>query len=93
MSDKPLEEFVVPPELLGLVREAAWELDELARILPDVVPLAEDSGHFVVRGIAGRLLRLSSVIQSVLDGGSSSGTWLLWTIATLAGCMLIYALI
>ena len=37
--------------------------------------------------------KISSSEATAPDGGSNSGAWLLWTIATLAGCMLIYALI
>lgn len=46
--------------------EAAWEIDALARILPEQVPIIDGchGAHHVVRGIAGRLLRLSSLLMS-----------------------------
>lgn len=48
--------------------QAAWELDALARILPGQVPNEADCNgpHFVVRGIAGRMLRLSKVLMDGL---------------------------
>lgn len=55
-----------------LCMEVAWEIDALARKLPDLVPLVADDGgaHFLVRAIAGRLLRLTSVLMEV---GSEKG--------------------
>ena len=55
--------------------EAAWEIDALARILPDQVPNIEEchGAHHVVRGIAGRLLRLTSLLMSGIgEGGDDS---------------------
>lgn len=48
--------------------EVAWELDALARVLPGLVPnVGEAHGAYhAVRGIAGRFLRLSSVLMSGL---------------------------
>lgn len=48
--------------------EAAWEIEALARVLPDLVPIDESGAHYVVRAIASRLLRLSSVLQSAMQG-------------------------
>lgn len=52
-----------------LCLEAAWVLDALARVLPDLVPNIDeaDGAHHAVRGVAGRFLRLSSVLMSALD--------------------------
>lgn len=50
--------------------EAAWELDALARVLPGLVPCVADGApdpHFVVRAMAGRLLRLSGVLMGMAD--------------------------
>lgn len=48
--------------------EAAWELDALARILPSQVPHVDDlQAHHAVRGIAGRMLRLSKLLMEGLD--------------------------
>lgn len=47
--------------------EAAWEMDAIARALPGMVNRDEHFGHLQVRAMAGRLLRLSSVIMSGLD--------------------------
>ena len=44
--------------------EAIWEIDVLARRLPSL--LAEDDGEFLVRAMAGRMLRLASVLMSGL---------------------------
>lgn len=49
--------------------EAAWEIDALARALPGQVPNIAECAEagLVVRGIAGRLLRLAFVLMSGLD--------------------------
>ncbi len=49
--------------------EAVWELDALARVLPGLVPnIAEvDGAHYAVRGVAGRILRLSWVLMNALE--------------------------
>lgn len=48
--------------------EAAWEIDALARILPNLVPCEEeDKGRMAVRGVAGRLLRLAFVLMNGID--------------------------
>ena len=55
--------------------EAAWEINALARILPDQVPNIDEcrGAHHVVRGISGRLLRLSSLLMSGIgEGGNDS---------------------
>lgn len=48
--------------------EAAWEIDALARALPGQVPNIAECAEagLVVRGIAGRLLRLSFVLMAGL---------------------------
>lgn len=51
-----------------LCTEAAWEIEALARVLPSLVPIEDRGAHFVVRAMAGRLLRLSMVLQSALEG-------------------------
>ena len=52
-----------PRQMLCL--EVAWEIDALARVLPELVPnIAENNGaHFVIRALSGRLLRLSNVLM------------------------------
>ena len=53
-----------------LCLEVAWEIDALARVLPGLVPCVADGTpdpHFVVRAIAGRLLRLSGVLMGMAD--------------------------
>jgi hypothetical protein len=64
-----VSERLITAEMADLAREAAWELDALARALPGLVPRRADNdgAHELTRGICGRFLRLSSVIQSVLD--------------------------
>lgn len=49
--------------------QAAWEVDAIARALPGMVNRDEHFGHLQVRAMAGRLLRLSSVIIFGLDDG------------------------
>lgn len=53
-----------------LCLELAWEIDALARVLPGLVPCVADGTpdpHFVVRAMAGRLLRLSGVLMGMAD--------------------------
>ena len=52
-----------------LCLELAWEMDALARVLPGLVPSVDGSTdpHFVVRAMAGRLLRLSGVLMGMVD--------------------------
>lgn len=50
--------------------EAAWEIDALARALPGMVERvveAESQAHYLARGVAGRMLRLTSVLMSAID--------------------------
>jgi len=62
-----------------LCLEVAWEIDAVARVLPGLVPRVADSDgaadpHFVVRAMAGRLLRLSSVLMGLADGDDDPDT-------------------
>lgn len=52
-----------------LCLEVAWEIDAISRVLPGLVPcVAENTDqHFVVRAMAGRLLRLSGVLVGLAD--------------------------
>lgn len=51
-----------------LCLEVAWEIDALARVLPGLVPsIDKNDAHFVVRAMAGRLLRLSHVLMGAAD--------------------------
>ena len=51
-----------------LCLEVAWEIDAMARVLPDLVPNTDEGygHHFLVRAMAGRLLRLSNVLMGAL---------------------------
>lgn len=61
------KDVYLPPARAALCLEAAWELDALARLLPKLVTPNDEQEHLTVRGVAGRLLRLSSVLMSVLN--------------------------
>lgn len=51
-----------------LCLEVAWELEALALVLPGMVPEdAKQSAHAVVRGMAGRIKQLTSVLMSGLS--------------------------
>ena len=54
---------------LRMCLQAVWEIDALARALPTLVPGSDDdsSQHLVARGVAARMLRLSSCLMSGLD--------------------------
>lgn len=47
--------------------QCAWELDKIARMLPELVPLDEDQAHYAVKALAGRMLRLTSALMSLAD--------------------------
>jgi len=51
----------------NLLLDAVFEIDKLARVLPGMVPLDECQAYYAVRGIAGRMLRLTHVLMSGLD--------------------------
>jgi len=56
---------------INVINQAVWEMDALARVLPDLIPLTEDQAHYVARGICGRMLRLTSAIMCALDDSES----------------------
>lgn len=47
--------------------QCAWELDAIARKLPEMVPLDEDAAHYAVKALAGRMLRLTSALMSLTE--------------------------
>lgn len=56
-----------------LLLEAVWELDKLGRVLPNLVPLDDDQNHYAVKGVAGRMVRLTSALMDGLQGTSDDG--------------------
>lgn len=62
MADRNL-----PETIHATMLQAVYELDKLARVLPSLVPVDEDQHHYAVKGVAGRMLRLTSVLLSGLD--------------------------
>ncbi len=57
--------------------EATWEIDALALLLPKTAPQEKmyESGHLAVRGIAGRMRALSSILMSGLEDADSIDRW------------------
>ena len=56
-------------ERLMVCLECVWELDALAMLLPDIVPVNPDGHnekHFAVRGVAGRIKQLAGVLVAGL---------------------------
>jgi hypothetical protein len=49
--------------------QAAWEIDALARILPDHVPPDEHQAHMVIRGLAVRISNLAEQLMAGLGDG------------------------
>lgn len=50
-----------------LCLEVAWEIDAIARVLPQFAPSGDDvDGHFLVRAMAGCMLRLSKLLMGAL---------------------------
>lgn len=52
---------------IKVMNQAVWEMDALVRSLPDLVPMAEDQVHFVVRGLCGRMVQLTGILMCALD--------------------------
>lgn len=52
--------------------EGAWELDKIARILPDLVPLDDDQNHYAVKAMAGRMLRLTNMLMDAFNQDESN---------------------
>jgi len=50
-----------------LCLEGVWELEKIAKTLPDLVSMREDGEHFIVRALAGRMLQLTGTLMSALD--------------------------
>jgi hypothetical protein len=50
-----------------LCLEGVYELDKIARVLPQLVPLDDDQNHYAVKALAGRMLRLTSMLMSGMD--------------------------
>lgn len=54
-------------ERVRVCLEAVWEIDAMAKMLPGVVTPSVEGEHLMVRAIAGRMLRLTSMLMSGLD--------------------------
>lgn len=66
--DRETEVFMLSKSRHDICMEAVIELDALCRILPDLVHVEGDhEPHMVVRGIAGRMLRLANVLIAGID--------------------------
>ncbi len=61
-----MAEMTLTDDAQGLFYEAVYELDKLSRILPGLVPLTDDQTHYAVKGVAGRMVRLSGVLMQLL---------------------------
>lgn len=46
--------------------QSAYELDKIARTLPGLVPRTEDQEFYLVKALAGRMLRLTSALMGAL---------------------------
>lgn len=62
-----MAEMTVSQERYGILIDAVYELDKLARVVPDLVPLNEDQAFYAVRGLCGRMLRLTKILMSGLN--------------------------
>lgn len=69
MSENQTSGVVLSGERLTICMGAATELSVLAHQLPDFVPLGDEGGdghHYIVRGIAARIVQLNSIIIDCL---------------------------
>lgn len=67
MAETTVPEATEQSERTDLMLSAVYELDALARIAPGLVPVTDDQVHYLIRGICGRMLRLTSLLMSGLD--------------------------
>lgn len=67
-----MAEADITEERREVMRSATCEMDALVRLLPDLIPLEENQIHYAVRGICGRMLRLTSALLSGLDDDAVS---------------------
>ena len=70
-SFNPEQQMETSPRL-AVCLDAVWELDALAKLLPGVVPKTIEGEYLVVRGIAGRMLRLTSALMQGLSENAVS---------------------
>ncbi|CAG9932426.1 hypothetical protein [Candidatus Nitrotoga arctica] len=61
------ESVILNHDRVTICLGAAYELDALAKLLPDVVEGNDKMEHLVVRGIASRIKSLSELLMSGLD--------------------------
>lgn len=54
-----------------LFLEMAWEIDKMARVMPEAVPIEDEQAYFLVRAMCGRMLRLTSVMMDMSQRGST----------------------
>jgi hypothetical protein len=48
---------------LDYALDATYEIDQLARLMPGLVPLDDGQRHYAIRGISARMLRLTSLLM------------------------------
>lgn len=53
-------------ERKSICLEGVWELDKIARVLPDLVTLEDNQEYFIVRAMAGRMLRITKMLMSAI---------------------------
>ena len=50
-------------ERLDYALNATYEIDQLARVMPGLIPIDDDQKHYAIRGICARVLRLTSLLM------------------------------
>jgi hypothetical protein len=59
--------LMLSQETKMLLLDAVWELDKLGRLMPGLVPLDSGQAHYAVKGLAGRMIRLTGALMRALD--------------------------
>lgn len=59
--------LILSQETKMLLLDAVWELDKLGRLMPGLVPLDSGQAHYAVKGLAGRMIRLTGALMRALD--------------------------
>lgn len=57
---------LTPEERNVMCLRAVWELDKIARLLPEQVGFDDSGAHYAIRALAGRMLRLTSALMDAL---------------------------
>ena len=73
MADDTVHAMPTEAERNRLLLEVCWEIDKIARMLPDLVPLDDNQNYFAARAFSGRMLRLTHVMLGLANSEAYTG--------------------